>query len=126
MILKTKIAVTFNDPHRMTGTTTSVLYGQLKNVSRIGRDYLGANFSYLVATEDPNQFKPVMTDAFELKSEEAIIALNDQIKNDLPVYDETPEPEFEDLKTMLAFRLEMLQTLLPLNPELTLEDIELV
>jgi hypothetical protein len=126
MILKTKVEVTYNDPHKMTGTLSSVLFGQLKNVSRTGKSYLGANFSYLIATEDPSQFAPVMTSAFELKTEEEILALNDMIKDDLPVYEETPEPEFEDLKYMLAFRLEMVKTLQDLNPNLTVEDIEIL
>ena len=66
-----------------------------------------------------------MQNSFNLKSEAEIIALNDMIKADLPVYEDTIEPVFEQLKVYLAFRLEMFKLLTVMNPELTLEDIEI-
>jgi len=120
MILKTKIPVIFNDPSKMAGSTTGVLIGALQNVSRSGQSYLGANYAY--AKEDG---ATVMKAAFELVTEQAIIDLNDLIKNDLPSYDTTPEPYFEELKYMLAFRLEMVSGLMALNPSLTPSDISI-
>ena len=53
------------------------------------------------------------------------VASDDLIKSDLPVYEETPEPDFEEMKYILAFRVEMLKTLIPMNSDLSIEDIEI-
>jgi len=119
MILKTKEAVTYNKP--MSGTETNVLIGTIQSRQRQGKNYFGAN--YLYALENGTI---VSRSAFELRSEAEIIGLNDMIKDDLPVYEETPEPEFEEMKVFLAFRLEMFKMLTELNPTLTLEDIEIL
>ena len=118
MILKTKVPVTFNKP--MSGTETAVLIGDVRDQLRQGVDYYGANYSYIL--EDGTV---IMQNSFNLKSEAEIIALNDMIKADLPVYEDTIEPVFEQLKVYLAFRLEMFKLLTVMNPELTLEDIEI-
>lgn len=118
MILKTNQPVTYNKP--MAGTSTEVLIGKIKNISRIGDEYFGANYVYTL--EDG---QVVISDAFELKSKEEIITLNDLIKTDLPDYDNTPEPEFEDLKHYLAFRLKMFELLSPMNPDLLITDIDI-
>jgi len=119
MILKTNKPVTFNKA--MTGTETAILIGGVQNIARSGNSYFGANYAYSLETGEV-----ILKAAFELKTREEIIALNEMIKADLPIYEETPEPDFEELKVMLAFRLEMYQMLLPMNPSLTIQDIELV
>ena len=116
MILKTNKAVTFNKA--MTGTETQVLIGSIISRQRNGQHYFGANYVY--ALEDGTN---VMTNAFHLKSTEEILALNAMIEKDLPVYEETEETYFEELKVFLAFRLEMFNMLTALNPDLKLEDI---
>ena len=119
MILKTVKPVIFNKP--MSGTLSEVLIGGVQNIARSSNTYFGANYAY--SLEDGTV---IMKAAFELKTRDEIIALNEMIKADLPIYEETPEPDFEELKVMLAFRLEMYQMLLPMNPTLKIEDIEIV
>ena len=116
MILKTNKAVTFNKP--MTGTETAVLIGSIISRQRNGQNYFGANYVY--ALENGTN---ILQNAFELKSKEEILGLNAMIAKDLPIYEETEETYFEELKVFLAFRLEMFNMLTALNPDLKLEDI---
>lgn len=119
MILKTKVPVTFNKP--MSGTESEVIIGTLTNRVRKGSSYFGANYVLGLETGAILQKK-----AFELKTKEEIVALNALIKDDLPVYEDSIEPEFEELKCYLAFRLEIFKLLLPMNEDLTIEDVEIV
>jgi len=119
MILKTKKEVTFNKP--VSGTETAILIGISPDCIRKGESYFALN--YTLSLENG---APIMQNALELKSKEEIIALNDAIKSDLPVYESTPEPEFEELKKFLLFRIEMHRMLVVMNPKLKVEDIEIL
>ena len=119
MELRTKNPVLYNDG--MAGNITGLLVGIIKNYSRIQNNYFGANYQY---NDDQGQAK--FEGGFTLNSRQEIIDTYDLIKNDLPPYDVTPEPDYEELKTMFAFRLKMFEELLTLNPGLLITDIEII
>ncbi len=119
MQLRTKNPVVYNDG--MAGNITGLLTGIIKNYSRIENSYFGANYLY----NDEHE-KPKFEGSFTLNTRQEIIDTYDLIKGDLPAYDETPEPDYEELKTLYAFRLKMYEELLTLNPGLLITDIEIV
>lgn len=122
MILRSKIELNFGV---FSGTESAIIIGSLQNVTRTGQAFLGANYAYAKDLGN-GQAQVVKQDAFKLESKAEILALNDMIKADLPVYEETEETYFEELKYMLAFRVVMVQTFSGLNPDLTINDIEIV
>lgn len=124
MHIQSKIQLQYNDG--VTGTRTSKVIGMVENILRNGDcTYLGANFTY-GDLEDvtPDGYRQIMKDSFELNSAEEIQELYDAIKDSLPSTDD--EPLYERSKIYEAFRLEMVQTFLPMNPALTIADIELI
>ena len=125
MYIKSKIALKVNAG--LTGQIDTIIGGVIKNTSRNGDcTYLGANYSYVDLNQaNENGENPIIQNgAFELKTSEEIEALYEMVKADIPT--EGTEPQIEATKYCLAFRLEMLKAFLPLNPDLTLEDIEIV
>ena len=126
MYLKSKITLQYNDG--MTGTTSSKVIGKVVNFARNGDcTNFGANFQYLNADAGTSEGFPLITQgAFELKTAEECQALFDAIKANLPDVNTVGEPAYEAAKVYEAFRLEMLQTFLPMNPDLTAEDIEII
>lgn len=123
MNILSKVALTYNAG--VTGQESSVVAGYITNTSRNGNcSWLGANFTY-VNNDFEGEKKPIILQgAFELKTVEEIQALYEIIKADLPSTDN--EPVYESTKYYMAFRLEMFKTFLPLNPDLKIEDLEIV
>jgi len=120
MYLKSKVELTYNSG--ITDTTSSIVFGRVENFARNGDcTNIAAAFHYV---DDLEATEPIMKGVFELATAEEVQSLYDMIKADLPGTDN--EPYYEASKIYLAFRLQMLQTFLPQNPELTLADIELV
>jgi hypothetical protein len=100
--------------------------GTIINVSRPGDcDRLGANYIYqdFNSVEDPK--KIIKQGGFTLDSEAEIQALFDMFKADLPDPN-ADEPLYERTKYYMAYRLEMVSTFLPLNPGLTISDIDII
>lgn len=122
MYLKSKIELTFNSG--MTGTKTGIVIGSIESFMRSGDcTKLGANYIY-AEFESEEKSTIIEKNAFHLNSAEEIQAMYDIIKNDLPSTDD--EPLYERTKIYLAFRLKMLETFLPMNEGLTIEDIEII
>jgi hypothetical protein len=124
MYIKSTIPLTFNDG--ISGQKTSTVIGTVQGFTRNGDcTYFGAEYTYADFDDQTEEgFKKISSGAFELKTEAEIQALYDQIKDNLPSTDN--EPLYERSKIYEAFRIEMVQTFLPLNPTLTVNDIEIV
>jgi len=120
MYLKSKIELTYNSG--ITGQVSSIVYGRIENFARNGEcTDLRAAYHYVDSLETD---QAIMQGVFELATAEEIEQLYNMIKADLPGTDD--EPLYERTKIYLAMRLQMLETFLPLNPELTLADLELI
>lgn len=123
MFLKSKIPLTYNSG--VSGQATTVVLGLIPSFSRNGEcTTFGANFQYLNNDIEGDEKPIILQGAFYLKSTEEIQAVYNMIKADLPSTDD--EPLYERTKIYLAFRLEMYQTFLPLNPDLVLTDIDVL
>ena len=124
MYLKSNIPLTYNDG--ISGHIQSIVIGTIINVSRPGNcDSLGANYIYqdFSSKEDPK--KIIKRGGFTLDNEAEIQALFDIFKKDLPDPN-INEPLYERTKYYMAYRLEMISTFSPLNPGLTINDIDII
>jgi hypothetical protein len=124
MYLKTKIELNYNDG--LTGQTSSIIYGRIENIQRNGdcTNFLGAYaYTRIDTIEEETVETLISSGVFMLENEEQIESLYNLIKDGLPTTED--EPLYERTKNYLAFRYEMLNTFLPLNPDLTINDIEI-
>ena len=121
MYLKSKIALTYNSG--VNEQKSSTVIGSVLSFSRNGEcTSFGADFRYSNGDIEPNEM--IIQGAFHLNTIEEIDVVYQTVKADLPNTDD--EPLYERTKNYLAFRLEMFQTFLPLNPSLLLTDIEII
>lgn len=126
MHLESNIELNFNSG--MTEQKTAFITGQIENFSRNGDcTEFGANYLYSEGLGDDTT--ALASGSFIIDNETEIQALYDQIKADLPATlpaDVIDEPLQERTKMYLAFRVKMVETFLPLNPGLTIADINIV